>query len=140
MEQDLLKSKNDASSLILAAEDETELNEIKLDFLGKNGKLTLLLKEIKNVPADRRAEVGKLANEILSSVDELITNRTKDFKGNRREAIKQEFLDVTLPGKKPQTGHLHLITQAIDEITEIFSHIGFTRVRYPEVEWDFYTY
>ncbi len=138
MEQDLLKLKNDASSLILAAEDAAELNQIKLDFLGKSGKLTELLKQIKDVPIDRRPEVGRLANEILASVEELLDTRISDFKGKKIEAKRQERLDITLPGIRPPLGHLHLITQAIDEISDIFAHIGFTRVRHPEVEWDWY--
>lgn len=140
MEQDLLKIKNDASALILAAEDSKELNEIKLDFLGKNGKLTLLVREIKNIPEDRRPEIGRLANEIISAVEELLSTRTKEFKGVRQDRIKNEVIDVTLPGVKPPVGHLHLITQAIEEISSIFSRIGFSRVRYPEVEWDWYAF
>jgi len=140
MENELIKLKNDASSLVIAAEDEQELNEIKLDFLGKNGKLTLLLKDIKKVPEESRREVGMLANEILSSVEELIERRIVEFKGKTREAIKKETLDVTMPGKKPRPGHLHLITQAIEEISQIFAHIGFERVRHPEVEWDWYAF
>src|SRR3990167_10068113 len=140
MEQDLLKIKNDASSLIIAAEDEQELNAIKLDFMGRSGKLTKLVKEIKNVPEDRRAEVGRLANEILGSVEELIERRLTELKGRKRAAVKKQTMDITLPGKRPQVGHLHLITQAIEEISIIFEHIGFTRVRYPEVEWDWYAF
>lgn len=126
--------------MIIAAEDAEELNALKLDFLGKNGKLTLLLKEIKNVPLESRAEVGKLANEILSSVEELLEIKTKEFGTAKKAAFKQETIDITLPGKKPADGHLHLISEAIDEIAEIFAHIGFTRVRYPEVEWDHYAF
>ena len=140
MEQDLLKLKNDASSLIIAADDERELNAIKLDFLGKSGKLTELVKEIKKVPEERRPEVGRLANEILSSVEELLKTRTAELSGKKKLATKKEYLDITLPGKKPPLGHLHLITEAIEEISEIFTHIGFNRVRYPEVEWDWYAF
>ena len=53
---------------------------------------------------------------------------------------REQFLDVTMPGKKPVLGHLHLITQAVEEITLIFEKIGFSRVRYPEVEWDWYAF
>lgn len=140
MEQELLKVKNDASSMIIAAEDEQELNAIKLDFLGKSGKLTMLLKEIKSVPEESRAEIGKLANEILGSVEELITRRTQEFSGVQKSKIKSQHLDITLPGNKLAPGHLHLISQAIEEISNIFAHIGFTRVRYPEVEWDWYAF
>lgn len=135
-----MKLKNDASSLIIAAEDAQELNEIKLDFLGKSGRLTQLVKGLKNLPEDRRPEVGRLANEILSSVEELIETRLAEFKGKSGQAIKHETLDHTMPGKKPPLGHLHLITQAIEEISDIFSRIGFTRVRHPEVEWDWYAF
>ena len=140
MEQNLLKIKNDASSLIIAAEDEQELNAIKLDFLGRSGKLTKLVKELKNVPEDRRPEVGKLANEILATVEELVETRLNEIKGRKRAAVKKQILDITLPSNKPQVGHLHLITQAIEEISTIFEHIGFERVRYPELEWDWYAF
>ncbi len=140
MEQELIKLKNDASSLIIAAEDEKELTALKLDFLGKSGRLTQLLKDIKKVPEERRPEVGKLANEILSSVEELITRRQEEFSGKKKTLIKNNLLDITLPGVKPPLGHLHLITRAIDEISDIFGHIGFKRVRYPEIEWDWYAF
>lgn len=140
METELIKIKNDASSLIIAAEDEEELNQIKLDFLGKSGKLTLLLRQIKNVPEERRPEVGRLANEILSAVENLIETKTSELKGRAKVGLKREKIDITMPGIKPLIGHLHLITQAIEEISQVFEHIGFTRVRYPEVEWDWFAF
>lgn len=140
MEQELIKLKNDASSLIINAEDEKELLAVKLDFLGKSGKLTTLLKQLRNVPEDSRAEIGRLANEILTSVEDLIESKTRELKGVKHETFKKQTLDITLPGIKPPLGSKHLITQAIDEISDIFARIGFTRVRHPEVEWDWYAF
>ena len=140
MEEELLKLKNNASSLIIQAESLDELNSLKLDFLGKSGKLTTLIKDLKSVPEDRRPEVGKLANEIKNSVEGLFESREKELKVKKIETKKQEKIDYTMPGNRPPLGHLHLITQAIDEITSIFEHIGFNRVRYPEVEWDWYAF
>lgn len=140
MEEDLLKLKNDASSLIIQAESLDELNSLKLDFLGKNGKLTNLIKDLKSVPEERRPEVGKLANEMKNSIEGLFESREKELQVKKSEVKKQEKLDYTMPGTKPPLGHLHLITQAIDEITTIFEHIGFNRVRYPEVEWDWHAF
>ena len=140
MEEELLKLKNNASSLIIQAESLDELNSLKLDFLGKSGKLTTLIKDLKSVPEDRRPEVGKLANEIKNSIEGLFESREKELKVKKIETKKQEKLDYTMPGNRPPLGHLHLITQAIDEITSIFEHIGFNRVRYPEVEWDWYAF
>lgn len=140
MEQNLIKIKNDASSLIIAAEDEGELNEIKLDFLGKNGKLTQLVKEIKNVPLDRRPEVGKLANEIISSVEELIKTKTLALSDKKREILKKMVFDETRPGIKPQIGHLHPVSCVLFDIVDIFKSIGFQVADGPEIETDYYNF
>lgn len=131
--------KNEALSLILDASDEKTLEEIKLQFLGRSGKLTLALKDITKIPVERRAEVGSLANEVKQSVEEAIQRQQSMLKHQTLSA-KKETLDVTNPGIKPSLGHTHLISQAIEEITAIFNNIGFTRVRYPEVEWDWYAF
>lgn len=135
MEEELIKIKNDAVSMIIAAEPD-EIDRIYLDFLGKQGKLTVALKKLPKLPVDERPEIGKLANEIKNTIEELI----KDKKHAKFKTSRKETIDVTLPGVKPPLGSLHLVTQAIEEITEIFGKIGFTRVRYPEVEFDWYAF
>lgn len=139
MEESLIQIKNNAISLVLDAADAKELEEIKLQFLGKSGTLTLALRDIKTVPLERRPEVGVLANEVKKSIEETIKTKSEDFK-QKKAVTLQKKLDITEPGIKPQLGHLHLITQAIEEITCIFEKIGFTRVRYPEIEWDWYAF
>lgn len=140
MEEHLIKIKNDASSLIFGTDSLDELNQIKLEFLGKSGVLTTALKDIVKIPESRRPEIGRLANEIKYTVETLLAERERELKNKRIDRRKQEQLDVTLPGEKPSLGHLHLVTQAIEEISAIFEHIGFKRVRYPEVEWDWYAF
>lgn len=139
MEEVLMQLKNEALSLILDSSDEKTLEEIKLQYLGRSGKLTLALKDIIKVPVEERAEVGKLANEVKKTIEESIENQQNLFKTQVLKEKKQT-LDVTNPGIKPPLGHTHLITQAIQEITSIFEKIGFTRVRYPEIEWDWYAF
>ena len=131
--------KNDALSLIIDAKDRKTLEEIKLQFFGKSGKLTVALKEITHIPTEKRAEVGKLANEVLQSVEEAFLRQEEMLTRHAKETVKHT-LDVTNPGIKPPLGHLHLLTQAIAEISSIFEKIGFTRVRYPEIEWDYYAF
>lgn len=140
MEQELIKVKNDASSLIIAAEDEQELNQIKLDFLGKSGKLTQLVKEIKNVPEDRRPEVGKLANEILRSVEELIETRAQELSGRKRAQLKKIVFDITRPGVAPRIGHLHPMSQVLFDAVEVFKSLGFQTADGPEIETDHYNF
>lgn len=139
MEEELIDIKNNAISLILDAEDQKSIAEIKLQFLGRSGKLTLAIKNITKVPIEKRPEIGKLANEIKTNIEEAIQDRISNIKYQISNTRKEQ-IDITLPGVKPPIGHLHLITQAIEEITEIFGKIGFTRVRYPEVEWDYYAF
>lgn len=139
MEHDLLNIKNDAVSMIIAAESVEELNRIKLEYIGRSGRLTKALKELPKVPAEQRPIVGRLANEVKTAIEEMIEDTFKALKNDSKRKRTNQ-IDVTMPGIKPPLGHLHPVTQAIDEITAIFEKIGFTRVRYPEVEWDWYAF
>jgi phenylalanyl-tRNA synthetase alpha chain len=139
MESSLLQIQNEAMTLIIAAESEEELNQIKLNFLGRNGKLTSALKELPKVPLENRPVMGRLANEIKNSVEEQLEDKFKELKSHTKQKRSKQ-IDVTLPAILPPQGHLHLVTQAMEEITAIFQKIGFTRVRYPEVEWDWYAF
>lgn len=148
MEETLIQIKNDAMSLLLEAEKE-ELEHIYIEFLGKKGRLTVAMKELPNLPAEKRSEIGKLANEIKDILEEQIEDKRKQLKNAQKKrqetpSGKQssafEHIDVTMPGKKPPLGSLHLVTTAIEEITAIFEKIGFSRVRYPEVEYDWYAF
>lgn len=139
MEEVLMQIKNEALSLILDASDVKTLDEIKLQFLGRSGKLTITLKNIVKIPVEERVAIGKLANEVKETIEDAITNQQGLFKTQVLKE-KKETLDVTNPGIKPSLGHLHLITQAIQEIASIFEKVGFTRVRYPEIEWDWYAF
>lgn len=139
MTQDLLSIKNAAISFILEAQTLKELEEIKLQFLGKSGTLTAALKGLAKLPSDKRPEVGVLANEVKHAIEEAIAQKAEGLKVKKTGELKKK-IDITEPGTKPSLGHLHPITQAIEEITTIFSKLGFSRVRYPEIEWDWYAF
>ncbi|MBI2621580.1 MAG: phenylalanine--tRNA ligase subunit alpha [Candidatus Levybacteria bacterium] len=139
MENELINIKNNAVSLILDAKDPDELEHIKLQFLGKSGQLTLVIKRLPKINPEKRREVGILANEVKESIESAIIEQEVRIK-NQELGKRIKKIDVTDPGIRPPLGHLHLITQAIWEITSIFEKIGFGRVRYPEVEWDWYPF
>ena len=139
MEEALINIKNTALSFILETDDPKNLEEIKLQFLGRGGKLTLAIKEITRLPQEKRREVGMLANEVKQTIENTISERLQKLTQKKHISLSKK-LDVTNPGAKPPLGHLHLVTQAIEEITYIFEHIGFSRVRYPEIEWDYYAF
>lgn len=150
MQESLIQIKNEAMSQILSSEGD-EIEQIYLSYLGKKGKLTLLMKDIPKLSDDEKVEIGKLANEIKKTLEEQINDRRKSSKQrktdisnsslqNKTKTQKTHTIDVTLPGQNPPLGSLHLVTQAIEEITEIFGKIGFSKVRYPEVEYDWYAF
>ncbi len=139
MENELINLKNNAVSLILDSATPEDLEDVKLQFLGKSGQLTGLIKQLPKIDPEKRKEVGILANEVKSTIENAISEKERTLKsGTLRSHV--EKIDVTDPGIRPPLGHLNLITQAIFEITDIFERIGFTRVRYPEVEWDWYAF
>lgn len=112
-----------------------ELEELRISYMGKNGKLTKLIKQIKELPPSEKKQMGLLINDSKTTLLAEISNRKISLQENARE-----WFDPTIPGKLPTRGHIHLITKAIEEISEVFKQIGFTRSRYPEVEWDWYAF
>jgi phenylalanyl-tRNA synthetase alpha chain len=138
MEDKLLSIKNNAISLILETKSPKELEEIRVQFLGRNGEVTQLMKSLPKLSKEERPKIGIVANDVKNIIEETIKTREKSLKETKSQHIPS--LDVTEPGIKPPLGHLHLVTQAIREITAIFTQIGFTRVRYPEIEWDWYAF
>ncbi len=133
MRDQIINLKNLAIARISDATSQTELEEIRIDYLGRNGEISKLIKEIKNLKPEEKKEVGYVVNDVKSTIEEFI--------GRQRSKLKEtnkEWFDSTIPGEKPEVGHLHLVTKAINEIQGVFEKIGFIRMRYPEVEWDWY--
>jgi len=131
--------KNQAISRILEAKSEKELENLRISYLGRKGSLTQVLKELSSLAPEERAGVGRLANDAKTAVEETIKSQQASLR-RLGTNLEKEWLDVTAPGERPAQGHLHLISQTIEEITAIFKKIGFRRVRYPEVEWDWYAF
>lgn len=136
MEQELKNLNKSVLLQIRKLGDNKSLTDLYLRVFGANGEFNKLIKNLKNLPDDKKPILGKLANSVKTALEEefyrqknLITSRKLD-----------EWIDVTLPGIAPKVGHLHIVTQAISEITQIFEAIGFTRVRYPEIDWEWYAF
>ena len=135
MREEILSLKNQAIAQISAAKSTEDLEELRIVYLGRSGKLTELFKKIKTVPGEEKKLVGVLINEAKNALISLLSEKKNSFKESARE-----WFDPTIPGIKPPQGHLHLVTKAIDEIAKTFAQIGFVRVRYPEVEWDWFAF
>ncbi len=114
-----------------------EVENVSLRYLGRNGEINRILQSIKTLSPDERKIFGEKVNQFKTEVQKLI-----DLK--KQEVIKKgdgkKYVDVTLPGKPYPKGSLHLVTYAIEEISDIFKKIGFIRMTYPEVEWEYFSF
>lgn len=106
---------------------------LHIKYLGRNGLINQLLAEIKNKPDSEKKTYGLQVNLTKKIVEEGINKKTKDL-SSKKSGI---FFDKTLPGKTYPKGSLHIVSYAIEEITKIFEKIGFIRVSYPEVDWEY---
>ena len=138
MQEELLSLKNNAIYLISQAGSLKELEELSLQLMGRSGSLTTLLRQLPTLSKEEKPSVGRLANEVKMIIEDTVAQRKKEL--NSKSKQNRQKIDVTEPGLKPPLGSLHLTTQAIREITEIFSRIGLQRVRYPEISWDWYNF
>ncbi|MDO8583180.1 MAG: phenylalanine--tRNA ligase subunit alpha [bacterium] len=139
MEEELMQIKNSAVSMIIDAADQKELEEIKLQFLGRSGRLTQTFKEITKVPVEKRREVGQLANDVKNVIEETIKNHESRIM-NQESKTRKESIDMTAPGVKPTIGHLHPMTQVLYEVVDVFKGIGFQAADGPEIESDHYNF
>lgn len=138
MKEKLLNLKNQAISSILEAKSEAELERLRIHYLGRKGEITEAAKQLPSLEIEKRKEVGRLLNDVKRAVEEALAHHQSSVI-NHQSSI-QDWFDVTMPGIRPPQGHLHLVNQTIEEITQIFTNIGFQRIAYPEVEWDWYAF
>lgn len=118
-----------------------DLTQLEIRYLGRKGELTSALRGLSELQGEERRAAGIVANEIKQALEEQITqSRGRLGEVHVARQLLEERVDVTEPGVRPPTGHLHVVTQAIQEITDIFARAGFVRTRYPEVEWDWYAF
>ena len=123
------------------ARAEREISDIRVKALGRKGSLTQLLKSLGSLPEAERREVGKRANEVKATLEARIEETLARIREEeRREALKKEWIDVTLPGRPVPWGKRHPLRQTLDEVVEIFSRLGFDVVEGPEVELDYYNF
>lgn len=132
---------NQARQTIEQAKDLEQLEEIDVRFLGRKGELAALMKEMAGVSAEERPKIGAFANEVKGEIEQMMNKKRQSLGAAAiGQKLGSEQEDVTEPGLRSAEGHLHLVTQAIREFTEIFERAGFQRVRPPEVDWDWYAF
>ena len=141
MKERLKEISQKAREQILGAASIQDAEALRVEYLGKKGKLTDMLKSMKDLAPEERKAFGQLANETKTQIESLISDKMAELKALAREMqLRSQTIDVTEPGKEVALGTRHLITQTIDEITRIFTSMGFSVSEGPEVETVFYNF
>lgn len=137
----LSKITEDALSKIKSCADLNALNDIRVEFLGKKGVITLLMKEMKDLSPEERPAFGQKVNEIRQSVENAIEKVKTDLnEAELSRKLENEAIDVTLPGKKHSFGNPHPCQLALDEVERIFTGMGYEVVEGPEIEYQEYNF
>ncbi len=138
MKEMLNQIRTTALEKIAAGED---LEQIRIQYLGKKGELTAVLRGMGKLTAEERPVIGQLANQVRADIEAAIAEKAEALKaGALAEQLKAERLDVTMPGKTPRVGHVHPLTRVQRDMEEIFIGMGFSIAEGPEVEYDLYNF
>ena len=131
----------EAHAAIEASRSSSELEQLRVAYLGRNGKLTQILRSLGQIPAEQRKDVGFEANRAKGRLEaRLESTLAAVLEVERRQQRQRDRLDLTLPGRRPPRGAVHPLTRVHDEIVAIFGGLGFSVAEGPEIETDFYNF
>lgn len=141
MKEKLSQIKILAEKKLTEANDLKTLDQLRIEFLGKKGELTQILKGMKDLSKEERPVIGQIGNEVRSFIEAELETRKKELEAAAQEArLAEETIDVTMPGKIGAIGHKHPMTQVIDNIKNIFIGMGYEIAEGPEVERAYYNF
>lgn len=124
-----------------AAQDSRALYEVKMKFLGRAGKVTALLKSMKDVAAEERPAFGKKINALREKLEERFAALESVVKKRELESrLSEERLDVTMPGRHRKQGALHPVTRVKNQLVDLFAGMGFEVYEGPEIETEYYDF
>ncbi len=137
MREEIINIQNQAVGQITDTKTLSELEDIKIAYLGKNGKLTSVIKNIKAAKPEEKKQIGILINEAKSTISQIIESQKQKLNG---VSNNKDWFDPTIPGEKLKIGNLHPTSIVINEMFEIFKHLGFSIIEGPEIETDIYNF
>ena len=141
MKEQLAKIRAQALSAFANVKAASELDALRVQYLGKKGELTAVLKQMGRLSAEERPIMGQLANDVRAALEKALEERSRALEAAALDQrLEDEALDVTIPGKAVELGHKHPMYIALDELKDIFVGMGFTILDGPEVELAYYNF
>ena len=131
--------KRSALKAVESVSDTEKLEELRIKYLGRKGELTHILRGLKDLAIEEKRKVGPLVQKLKKEIEERIENK-KRVLNTQYSLLNTSSLDITKPGKKIKTGHLHPLTIIQNQMREIFSSLNFSVVEGPEVETEYYNF
>lgn len=132
---------NEALGLVEKAEDLAALDHVRVEYLGKKGQITALLKSLGKLTAEERPAAGAKINEAKQQVQDRINEKKSQLEQASINAkLASETLDVTLPGRQSEMGGLHPVTRTLERIEKIFSAVGYRVEQGPEIEDNYHNF
>ena len=139
MKETLQRIRENALSAISG--QDADLEQIRIQYLGKKGELTSVLRGMGALSSEERPIVGQMANEVRAAIEEALAEKAQSLKQKQlEEKLKKEKIDVTLPSNASKIGHIHPLTAVQRRIEDIFIGMGFSIAEGPEVEYDYYNF
>ena len=139
--QDYDKLKNEVLIKIKEANSLDDLENLRVQVLGKKGSITSLMKQLGSLEPDKRREAGQILNSLQKNIIESIDNKKSSLEETYlNEKIKNESLDISLPTRPENVGRIHPLSKTMDEVISIFAQMGFTVAEGPDIESDFYNF
>ncbi len=137
---DLSKIKNQFLKDIQEIKNEKDLDGIRIKYLGRKGEINLVLRSLRNLSDNQKRIIGKEANNLKKEIHELINKKKKEFLEKSIQEVSENKIDITAPGKKLISGHLHPLTLMMRKIEETFQAMGFKVIDGPEIENEYYNF
>ena len=139
--QDYDKLKNEVLIKIKEANSLDDLENLRVQVLGKKGSLTSIMKQLGSLEPEKRREAGQILNSLQKNIIESIDNKKSSLEETYlNEKLKNESLDITLPTRPENIGRIHPLSKTMDEVISIFAQMGFTVAEGPDIESDFYNF
>jgi phenylalanyl-tRNA synthetase alpha chain len=139
MEAELQRLQTEAREALGSVTDAAGLEAFRVQYLGRKGLFTTVMRSLGAVPAADRPRLGKLANDVRQELEEAFAVREAEL-ATRQTAVAASHNDLTLPGRQVPFGKLHPVTQVMEEVCDIFAGLGFAVAEGPDVELDYYNF
>lgn len=141
MQEELKQIRHEVLAKLKQVQTLDALESLRIQYFGRSGKLTTVMKGMGKLSKAERPIVGKLANQIRAEWSEAFEQTTQELhRQQQAQQLAEESVDITLPGRKPAYGKAHPVTQTLERITSIFTQMGFQVATGPEVETDYYNF